>query len=95
MPDSNFRPYVGVGLNYTFFFDEETKGALSGADLELDDSWGLAGQVGMDFDVAPNWFVNVDVRYIDIDTKAKLDGVGIGTVEIDPWNVGLNVGTRF
>ena len=81
LPDSNFRPYVGLGLNYTFFFDESTEGALSGSDLKLDDSWGLAAQVGMDFDVAPNWFLNVDVRYIDIDTKAKLDGVSIGTVE--------------
>ncbi|MCC9004493.1 MAG: outer membrane beta-barrel protein, partial [Candidatus Competibacter sp.] len=52
LPDSNFRPYVGLGLNYTFFFDEGTKGALSGSDLKLDDSWGLAAQVGMDFDVA-------------------------------------------
>ena len=95
LPDSNFRPYVGLGLNYTFFFDESTEGALSGSDLKLDDSWGLAAQVGMDFDVAPNWFLNVDVRYIDIDTKAKLDGVSIGTVEIDPWVVGFNVGTRF
>jgi outer membrane protein len=95
LPDNNFRPYVGVGLNYTLFFDEDAKGALSGADLELDDSWGLAAQVGMDFDVAPNWFLNVDVRYIDIDTKAKLNGASIGTVEIDPWIVGLNVGTRF
>ena len=95
LPDSDFQPYVGVGVNYTLFFDEDTKGALSGADLELDDSWGLAAQAGMDFDVAPNWFLNVDVRYIDIDAKAKLDGVGIGTVEIDPWIVGFNVGTRF
>ncbi len=95
LPDSNFRPYVGLGLNYTFFFDESTEGALSGSDLKLDDSWGLAAQVGMDFDVAPNWFLNVDVRYIDIESKAKLDGVSIGTVEIDPWVVGFNVGTRF
>ncbi|MBK8182690.1 MAG: outer membrane beta-barrel protein [Candidatus Competibacteraceae bacterium] len=95
LPDSNIRPYAGVGFNYTIFFDEETKGALSGADLDLDDSWGLAGQVGVDIDVAPNWFVNFDVHYIDIDTKAKLNGQGIGTVEIDPWVVGINVGTRF
>ncbi len=95
MPESNFRPYVGVGLNYTFFFDEDTKGALSGADLKLDDSWGVAGQIGMDIDVAPNWFMNVDVRYISIESDASLNGVGIGTVEIDPWIVGLNIGTRF
>ena len=48
-----------------------------------------------DIDVAPNWFMNVDVRYISIESDASLNGVGIGTVEIDPWIVGLNVGTRF
>lgn len=95
MPQSNFRPYVGVGVNYTMFFDEGTKGALAGSSLKLKDSVGLAGQVGIDIDVAPNWFVNAEVMYADIDTKAKLDGAGIGTVEIDPWVVGLNVGMRF
>ena len=95
MPQSNIRPYVGVGLNYTFFFDEETTGPLSGTSLKLEDSWGLAGQVGIDIDVAQNWFVNADIRYIAIDSKAKVNGDGIGTVNIDPWVVGLNVGTRF
>ena len=95
MPQSNFRPYVGLGLNYTFFFNEETKGSLTGTSLSLDSSWGLAGQVGIDIDVAQNWFVNADLRYIGIDTEAKLDGVSIGTVDINPWVVGLTVGTRF
>lgn len=95
MPENTVRPYVGVGLNYTFFFNEDTTGALSGNDLSLDSSWGLAGEVGIDIDVAPNWFVNATVSYMDIDTKAKLDGVSLGTVAIDPWVVGLNVGTRF
>ena len=95
MPQSNIRPYVGLGINYTFFFNEETSGALTGTSLSLDSSWGVAGQVGIDIDVAPNWFVNADLRYIGIDTEAKLDGVSIGTVDINPWVVGLTVGTRF
>lgn len=95
LPNSNVRPYAGVGLNYTTFFSEKTKGALSGTDLNLDDSWGFAGQLGIDVDVAPNWFVNADVRYIDIDTKAKLNGAGLGTVKIDPVVFGINIGTHF
>ena len=94
-PQSTVRPYVGVGLNYTTFFNTDTKGALQGSDLDLDDSWGVAGQLGIDIDVAPNWFVNADLRYISIESDATLDGVGIGTVEINPWVVGLTVGTRF
>ncbi|MCP5158020.1 MAG: outer membrane beta-barrel protein [Gammaproteobacteria bacterium] len=95
MPSGTIHPYVGVGLNYTNFFSEKTKGALSGASLKLEDSWGAAGQLGIDIDVAPNWFVNADISYMNIETDAKVNGVGIGTVKINPWVVGLNVGTRF
>ena len=89
------KPYVGVGLNVTEFFQEDTTGALAGVDLELDRSFGLAAQVGVDIDLNENWFVNVDARYFDIDTDADLNGTSIGTVEIDPWAVGLSVGMKF
>ncbi|MDR1662174.1 MAG: outer membrane protein OmpW, partial [Azoarcus sp.] len=50
-PKSKFQPYVGIGLNYTFFFNEKltrrAKG-LSFRNLELENSWGLAAQVGAD-----------------------------------------------
>jgi outer membrane protein len=95
MPQGTVHPYVGLGLNYTMFFSEKTKGALEGASLKLDDSWGIAGQVGIDIDVAPNWFVNADLRYISIESDAKVNGVGIGSVDINPWVIGLTVGTRF
>lgn len=95
MPEGTVHPYVGLGLNYTNFFSEKTTGALSGNSLKLDDSWGIAGQLGIDVDIAPNWFVNADLRYISIKSDAKLNGVGIGTVDINPWVVGLTVGTRF
>ena len=94
-PQSSVRPYLGIGLNYTTFFNESTKGALEGTSLKLDDSWGVAGQLGIDIDVAPNWFLNADLRYIGISADAKLNGVDIGTVDINPWVIGLTVGTRF
>lgn len=95
-PQNTVRPYVGVGLNYTFFWGEKTTGALSGTKLNLDPSWGLAGELGVDIDIAPNWFMNAVVSYMDIDTKAKSNALGtLGTVNIDPWVVGFNIGTRF
>ena len=46
--------------------------------------------------MAPNWFVNAVVSYMDIDTKAKSNVLGtLGTVNIDPIVVGLNIGMRF
>ena len=95
MNNQSFRPYVGLGLNVTEFFEEDTRGALAGADLELDRSVGLAAQLGVDIDLNENWFVNLDARYFDIDTDADVNGVSIGNVEIDPWAVGLSVGVRL
>jgi outer membrane protein len=90
-----FQPYVGAGINWTIFFNEKTTGPLEGTDLSLDDSFGLALQLGADWLIGRKWLVNADVRWIDIDTKATLDGTDLGTVEIDPFVFGLNAGYRF
>lgn len=74
------RPFVGVGINYTTFFQESS----SLGKLELDDSWGLAFTLGAEYDISENGALRFDVRYIDIDTDASLDGASLGTVEIDP-----------
>ncbi|OZI47236.1 hypothetical protein CEK29_00290 [Bordetella genomosp. 5] len=95
LPDSTVQPYVGIGLNYTTFFDTKTHGALSGSKLELSDSWGIAGQVGVDVKLSERWFMNADLRYIDISSKVKLDGQRIGTARIDPWVATVGVGYRF
>lgn len=94
-PNGTWRPYLGAGLNYTLFFDEKAVGALAGSKLELDPSWGLAGQFGLDVELGSNWFANVDARWFDIDSDAKLNGAKLGTVEIDPYAFGLAIGRRF
>lgn len=95
IPGAKFQPYVGAGVNVTLFFDEQTHGPLNGSDLSLDNSVGPAAVAGVDVDLGNQWFLNADVRYMDIDTKAKLDGTSLGTVKIDPWAVGFNLGYRF
>ncbi len=95
MPQHTVRPYVGVGVNHTFFWGEKTTGALTGAKLDLKSSWGPAGELGVDVDIAPKWFLNATLAYMDIDSKAKVNGATLGTVNIDPWVFGFNVGTRF
>lgn len=77
---SAFKPYVGVGLNYTVFFEEES----TLGDLELDDSVGVAFEAGVDYWVNDKWGVNFSIWKADIDSDAKLDGADLDTVEIDP-----------
>lgn len=86
------KPFVGVGLNYTKFFSTKSEGAIAGTDLELSDSWGLAGHIGVDFQVSEKAAIRVDYRKIDIDTDVKLNGANLGTnntVNIDPSVYGV------
>lgn len=90
-----FTPYVGAGLNYTLFFDEDTTGPLAGTSLKLDDSVGLATQLGADFELTEKMSVNFDVRWIDINTDAELDGSPLEEVEIDPLVYSLTAVWKF
>lgn len=90
-----FTPYVGAGLNYTLFFDEDTTGPLAGTSLKLDDSVGLAAQLGADFELTEKMSVNFDVRWIDINTDAELDGAPLEEVEIDPLVYSLTAVWKF
>lgn len=87
--EGKVRPFVGAGVNYTYFFSEDTTGALAGNDLELDSSFGLAAHAGLDFKVGEKGSLRVDARWIDIDTDVKLNGADIGTVNIDPLVYGV------
>ena len=93
--DGNVKPFVGAGVNFTKFFSEDTTGALAGADLDLDDSWGLAAHAGIDFKVGENGAIRIDARWIDIDTDVSLEGADIGTVEIDPLVYGAAYVFKF
>ncbi len=88
-------PFIGAGLNYTTFFSEDTTGALAGSKLKLQDSWGLAAHAGMDFAIGDRGALRVDLRWIDIDSKVKLNGEKIGTVNIDPLAYGVSYVFKF
>jgi len=95
MPDATFQPYLGLGVNYTNFFSEKLYGPLEGASLRLDDSWGFAGEIGADIMLGETWFLNLNARYIDIESDATVNGQPFGKVKIDPWVYGAHVGIRF
>ncbi len=88
---ASVQPYVGVGVNYTRFSSEQS---VLG-ELNLDSSWGAAGQVGVDVLINDNWALNAAAWYIDIDTDASLNGDPIGKVEIDPLVVMGGISYRF
>jgi len=88
-------PFLGAGVNYTTFFSEDTRGALAGSRLKLDDSWGLAAHAGIDFALGERSAIRIDARWIDIDTDVSLDGADVGTVNIDPIVYGAAYVMKF
>ncbi len=94
-PDGTVSPFVGVGLNYTYVFNEKTTGPLSGTKLSVGDSLGVAAHAGLDFNINPKWLFTVDARWMKISAKAKVNGVDVGTVHVDPLVYGVAVGYRF
>ncbi|MES1943533.1 outer membrane protein W [Salinisphaera sp. PC39] len=94
-PHASVRPYAGVGVNYTVFFDEQTRGALDGLDIELEDSVGLALNVGVDVDLNQDWFANVSAWYIDLETEADVETFNDFDVAINPLVFMVGVGRTF
>jgi len=95
------RPYLGVGINYTTFYDtnfNQTGRDAGLSDLSVKDSWGVATQAGLDYNLADNWLINMSVWWMDIDTEVKFKAGGeqqnINT-RIDPWVFMFGVGYRF
>ncbi len=102
-PDSHFRPYVGVGINYSIFWNEDAsnglEAAVGGTRVHLSDSVGWALQAGTDIDISKRFFLNLDIKYIDMSTNARLSTTALGVqnvrVDINPIVVGVGLGFRF
>jgi outer membrane protein len=99
---SAFQPFIGGGVNYTVFFEEDLSGtaqaALGADNLELDDSWGLAFRAGFDYMINDCWSLHAGAYYLNIETEAELDtalGQANVDVEINPWVYTIGVGYRF
>lgn len=99
---SAFQPYVGAGINYTWFFDESVgsdakrRGFTS---LNIKNSWGWAAQIGADYMLTDNIMINAQVRYIDIDTTAYASHNTLGrakvNVDVKPMVYMAGIGYKF
>ncbi len=98
-PTSTFRPYVGLGVNYTNFSDVKFDASLEGTgklNPSIDNnSYGFSAQIGADIAIAKNLYLNVDVKKVQIGTKVYSNGNKAGDFKVDPVLFGLGVGYRF
>lgn len=102
--EDKLRPYLGVGVNYTFFFDEgfnkgnSTVQAANLNDLSMSGSWGVAAQAGLDYQLDQNWLLNASVWWMnietDVDFKAGADSYSYKT-RLDPFVFMFGAGYKF
>ncbi|MDC9580471.1 outer membrane protein OmpW [Xenorhabdus sp. PR6a] len=101
--EDNLRPYVGIGVNYTTFFSEKfnNNATVKAADLnslDLKDSWGIAGQVGLDYKLDKNWMLNTSLWWMNIETDVKFKAGDVNKeykTRLDPWVFMFGVGYSF
>ena len=97
LPEATVRPYVGAGVNYTRFSSVHFAPAVQTAlqpGVEKD-SWGWALQAGVDFKIADNLYLNLDIKKVQIRTDITSFGAKAGTFKVDPVLVGVGLGWRF
>ncbi|KQV89829.1 hypothetical protein ASD15_24260 [Massilia sp. Root351] len=92
LPDAQFRPYVGAGLNYTTFSKVRILNGNAGLEHK---SFGLALQAGVDYALDKNWSLNLDVKKVQIRSDVNSAGTKLSNVKVDPLLVSVGVGYRF
>lgn len=92
-PDGQLRPYIGAGVNYTFFYNAEPGDVNS---ISYDNGFGLALQAGFDIGLNENWAINADVKKLFLNTDVSINGGAVtADVDLDPWVFGLGLAYRF
>ncbi len=101
--NSKVRPYIGVGVNYTTFYDRNSTAAGNAASggptrLSLTSSVGPAATAGVDYHFQDHWhmYASYSISQVKTDLTADTAGV-IRTTHIDfgPQALVLSVGYSF
>ncbi len=78
---SKFRPYVGIGVNYTWFtgetitnqtFVKSQFGPNATMTASAKSSWNPVFNIGANYAVTDNWFIGLSVSYLPLSSTATL-----------------------
>lgn len=94
-PRSRFSPYIGAGLNVTFFYNSKPARPTV-TEVGFSNTVGGAIQAGFDYNISGRWFLNFDVKQIFLKTTARVNGGAIvAKTWLNPTVVGAGIGFRF
>jgi outer membrane protein len=95
MPQAKISPYVGVGVDWVFAWDEKINLTGTDYDLDIEDSFGWAAKVGADIKITENLYANVDVMYLNNETEMNSKGLGLSGTDLDLKVWSYNIGMKY
>ncbi|MFL1462395.1 OmpW/AlkL family protein [Roseococcus sp. DSY-14] len=96
MPQARFSPYVGLGLNATFFYGYSGSRTPPVTRVRVENSVGVAPNIGFDYELAPNWLLNFDLKWILMQPEVSVNSNLIrARADINPFVIGASVRYRF
>ena len=101
--DAKFRPYVGLGATYAYFFNEQGSGVLTAmtnpggppTTIQVDSQFALTPQIGATFAMDSKWFVDVFYSKTFLKTTTTLSTGQKADAELNPDSYGIAIGYRF
>ncbi len=98
-----FRPYLGLGLTYAYFYGGEGSGTLTSltnpggppTKLSASSAFGLSPQLGATLVFSDRWFLDASVIKTFIKNKNTLSTGQTISTKLDPLSTNLSVGYRF
>lgn len=91
-PDGKFNPYVGAGVNYTYYFNEKL---ISNDKLNISNSFGYAATLGIDYNMNKNISLGTELRYIDVNSDIEINSTKVGSGDVNPMLYTLTLGYKF
>lgn len=95
MPNNQINPYIGLGMNYTHFYNQKEHRSLT--DIEYKNSFRPAAQVGIDIKLYKDYFLNFDLKKVLVrsDVNVTSGATVVETVvDLNPYIFGVGIGYR-
>lgn len=101
--NAKFRPYVGLGATYAYFFNEQGSGKLTATTnpggpptrITVDSKFILTPQIGATLALNDKWFIDVSYSKSKLSTTTHLSTGQQLDVDLDPASYSIAVGYKF
>jgi outer membrane protein len=101
--NAKFRPYLGLGATYAYFFNEQGSGALTAltnpggppTKLAVDSKFILTPEIGATVALNEKWFMDVFYSKSNLKTKTTLSTGQTVEAALNPASYGIAIGYKF